>query len=133
MHIISKFFKVNASETIWYKIILWWELRRIPYNIFLLLILSLTIYIISLLPNEGYIKVIAGPGLVVGFYLSILLYFVGANILYTLGCIFQILTRTSNHKYINLLKEISFILGLSISIVVTLSPCLALLVNFFIG
>ncbi|WP_369999553.1 hypothetical protein [Winogradskyella sp.] len=133
MHIISKFFKVNASETILYKIILWWELRRIPYNIFLLLTLSFTIYIISFLPNEGYIKVIAGPGLVVGFYLTILLYFIGANILYTLGCIFQILTRTSHHKYINLLKEISFILGLSISIVVTLSPCLALLVNFFIG
>lgn len=133
MDIITKFFKVNESETTWHKIILWWELRRIPYNIFLLLTLSFTLYITAFLPNEGYFKIIAGPGLVIGFYLGIVIYFIGANILYTLGWIFQILTRKTTHKYINLLKKVSFVLGLSISIIVTIIPLFTLLVNLSIG
>ncbi len=127
MHLISRLFKVNLSEKKWYKIILWWELRRIPYNVFLFLFLLFSIFLLSFISNDGYFKIIAGSGFVIGFYLSILLYFIGANVLYTTGCIFQLITRNINYKFINKVITYAFILGLIISFIATIIPILLLL------
>ncbi|WP_422105646.1 hypothetical protein [Winogradskyella sp.] len=130
---VSKFFNVNASEKKWYKIVIWWELRRIPFNLILLTLVSISIYTISSMPNDGYFKLIAGPTLAIGFYLSILFYFIGANLLFTLGWIVQIILRQITHKNIRLLIKKLFIIGIVISSIVTLSPIFIWAINLIIG
>ena len=130
---VSKFFNVTTSEKKWYKIIIWWELRRIPFNLILLALVSFSIYVISLMPNDGYFKLIAGPTLVIGFYLSILLYFLGANLFFTLGWIVQIVLRHITNKNIRFFIKKLFIIGVVISSIVTLSPIFIWILNLIIG
>ncbi len=130
---ISQFFNVNESEKKWYKIILWWELRRIPYNLILLMLGLISLYVLSFFPNDGYLRLTAGPGLLVGFYTSILLFGLGANLLFTLGWIVQLILKQFNHKTIRLFIKKSFIIGLIISTLITLSPILLWILNIIIG
>ena len=130
---ISIFFNAPTTEKNWPKIILWWELRRIPYNLFILIFISTTLLVISEMPNEGFIKIFAGPALSLSIYASLLLYFLGANLLFTLGWIVQIISRKLKHNYVHYLIRKSFIIGLIISGIVTLSPILIWLVNQILG
>jgi len=130
---ISQFFNVNESEKKWYKIILWWKLRRIPYNLILLMLGLISLYVLSFFPNDGYLRLTAGPGLLVGFYTSILLFGLGANLLFTLGWIVQLILKQFNHKTIRLFIKKSFIIGLIISTLITLSPILLWILNIIIG
>jgi hypothetical protein len=75
------FVKSTMTNRKWYEIILWWELRRIPYNIIM--------YFIGLLSFEiGYVT-IPLVYLVIGL---------GLNALYTFGWMIELL-------FINRLKE----------------------------
>ncbi len=130
---ISQFFNVNESEKKWYKIILWWELRRSPYNLILLMLGLISLYVLSFFPNDGYLRLTAGPGLLVGFYTSILLFGLGANLLFTLGWIVQLILKQFNHKTIRLFIKKSFIIVLIISTLITLSPLLLCILNIIIG
>ena len=130
---ISKFFNVPSTEKKWYKNILWWELRRIPYNLFLLIFLGITLLVISEMPNEGFIKLFAGPALSLSIYVSLLLYFLAANLLFTLGWIVQIISRKFRHNYLHYLVRKLFIIGLILSGLVTLSPIFIWLMNQILG
>lgn len=69
-----KIFKLTKSERKWHEIILWWEIRRIPYNIIM--------YFIGLLSFQiGYVTI---P-------LVYLIIGLGLNVLYTLGWIIELL------------------------------------------
>ena len=130
---ISQFFNVNESEKKWFRIILWWELRRIPYNLIILILGTISLYVLSYFPNDGYFKLNAGPGFVVAFYASILFFALGANLLFTLGWIVQLILKQFKHKPVRLFIKKSFIIGLIISALVTLSPILIWILNIIIG
>lgn len=129
----KRFFNVNTEEKIWWKIILWWEIRRIPYNIFLILILIVTFGLLALLPNDGFIIFLPGPMLVVGTYFIILLYFLFANVFYSSGWLFQLITREVNSNKIKVFTKKLFLIGLLFSILVTLIPILLGLMNISLG
>jgi hypothetical protein len=67
-------FKITKTKRKWHNIILWWEFRRIPYNIIM--------YFIGLLSFQiGYVTI---P-------LVYLIIGLGLNILYTLGWIIELI------------------------------------------
>lgn len=68
--------KIENVNRKWYEIILWWEVRRIPYNIFM--------YFIGL--SSFKIAYVAIP--IVYLALGLLL-----NILYTFGWIYELMFR----------------------------------------
>jgi hypothetical protein len=129
MKLLKQFFLPNLNEKRWFRILIWWELRRIPYNVFLLLFLSISFYFLSLIPNDGFIRILPGPGLIVGFYITLLLFFIGANILFTTGSIFQIITRNYNHKLIYWVRKFSLLIGIIVSFIVTLCPIIIALIK----
>jgi hypothetical protein len=122
MTILQKIFIADIAEKKWLKIVLWWEIRRLLYNLFLIFFLLITIGILSILPNNGFVKLYPGPMLAVGVYFGILLFFVLSNLFYTTGWIFQLATRNMNWVKIKLLTQKSFILGILISLLVTITP-----------
>ncbi len=126
---LQKIFKVDTAEKPLIKIILWWEIRRILYNLFLLFFLFVTFTIISFLPRDGFIIFYASPMLAVGISLGLFLFFIVANICYTGGWMFQILTIKLNWKAIQVLTGRLFIYGLILSFIITLLPVLLWILN----
>lgn len=72
-----KILKITSAKRKWHEIILWWELRRIPYNIIMYFMGLLSFYL-------GYVS-IPLVYLIIGF---------GLNVLYTLGWIIELLFIT---------------------------------------
>lgn len=130
---INKLFIVNTSEKKWFKIILWWEARRILYNIFLLCFLMILLLALSQIPNEGFIKFILGPALIVGMYLSIIFYFVLANLFYVFGWISQLILRKAKCNFIKILTPKLFIIDISLSAIITFIPIFIWTINLIIG
>ncbi|MDB5227963.1 MAG: hypothetical protein JWN78_2156 [Bacteroidota bacterium] len=93
----------------WINIILWWEVRRIPYNIFMIVVAYLSIYISDATIPLNY-KIIA----------------LILNIIYTLNWLVEIivnkqsssLTLNRNYKYFAfcayLIISIIFVIGIAI-------------------
>jgi len=126
---LQKIFKVDTAEKPLMKIIFWWEIRRILYNLFLIFFLFFTFTIISFLPRDGFIIFYASPMLVAGISLGLFLFFIVANICYTGGWIFQIATRKLNWKVIQVLTGRLFIYELILSFIVTLLPIILWMLN----
>jgi hypothetical protein len=127
---LEKTFKVDVAEKKWWKIILWWEIRRPLYNLFLLLFLGVTLAIFSFLPNDRLLVFYPGPMLALGFYFGIILFIVFANVFYTSGWIFQLIMRNMNWKEINYLSNKAYILGLIMTAFITLAPVILGILNF---
>src|SRR6187399_704461 len=76
---------INNTSRRWYEIILWWEFRRIPYNLIMSLVGYLSFYI-------GYVTI---PLVYIAIGLSL-------NIIYTFGWIIELLfinqSRNGNRK-----------------------------------
>jgi len=134
MTILSRIFNVDISERKWYKIVLWWELRRIPFNLILILFLYIDYKLLPFLPEgERLVTFNAGPMLVVGALFFFILCFIGANICYTLGWAVQLITRRVMYPLYKIVMPKLFICGVTIAIIVTLSPILLDVVNLIIG
>lgn len=101
--------KINRVDRKWWEIILWWEIRRIPYNIIMYFIGLLSFYICFVTIPLVY--------LIIGLLL---------NILYTLGWIVELLyvnrqkNETTKMKYPKygfityLILSILFVLGIAV-------------------
>jgi hypothetical protein len=74
------------EPTSWWKIILWWEIRRIPYNIIVGVagFVGMAFYLFAI--DRCY-----GPEVDVDFFLIIWLGGLGANFAYTFGWLFDLL------------------------------------------
>lgn len=129
MVVFKKIFIVDTTDRPWYRIILWWELRRILYNFYLVIFGWLSLRLIAAMWNEGYIQLFLGPALVLGFYLSIIIFFIGANAFYTTGWIFQLLTKHLKGELIVRHTDRLFIYGLIISLFIIFSPVLLVILN----
>tara|TARA_R110001632_G_scaffold232462_1_gene373332 strand:+ start:730 stop:1191 length:462 start_codon:yes stop_codon:yes gene_type:complete len=132
MSTIRKIFYVNTTDRAWYKIVVWWEIRRILYNAILILFGFCSYQLTSLLPDSGYFKLYAGPVLVVWTLAFLVLFFVFANICYTSGWIFQILTKKLKWKLIKIITVRLYIFGLIISLFVTFMPFVLEILNIIL-
>ena len=65
---LQDIFNTDQGQRNWAKIILWWEIRRPLYNLFLALCLGFMLVGIYIIPNDGYFRFHAGPMLAIGMY-----------------------------------------------------------------
>lgn len=116
---INKIFLLKTEEKNWLKIIIWWELRRILYNFFLVVFGVLSLTILSFIIKDIW-SFFSPP---IFLFMWIAIFLILANVFYTSGWIYQLLSRKSSNYVINKLKPKIFIYGLFISAFVTFLPC----------
>jgi hypothetical protein len=125
MSTIKRIFYVNTTDRAWYKIIAWWEIRRILYNAILILFGFVSYQFTSFLPDSGYFKLYAGPALVVWTLTFLVLCYTG-------GWIFQIITKKIKWKLIKMITVRLFIIGLIISLFVIFIPFVLEILNIIL-
>lgn len=110
------------------QIILWWELRRIPFNLVvgLLGIMTCITVLGTVVPDNG--EPLGGEPFLM--MMGIFCYGIAANICYTGGWIVEIITKRCWREKAVRLGENSFALGFLFSAFLTLLP--ALLCQYFI-
>ena len=109
-----KLLKINKSDRKWWEIILWWEIRRIPFNLIMYFIGLLSFYICFVTIPLVY--------LIIGLLL---------NIIYTLGWIIELLYINRQKDEIKKIKYPKYVfLGyLSFSILFVLGFAIFLLIR----
>lgn len=116
---IRKLFIVNTDkERPWHKVLLWWEFRRLLYNFLLLILGIIALTILSLIVKDLW--TFFSPPLF--FYLWVTVFIFLANIFYTVGWIFQLITRRSENRFIKKVTPNVFIYGLLFSFFIQLIP-----------
>lgn len=116
-------FKQELSKPSLFQIAVWWEVRRVFYNLTIGItgIFSLIVCVVIeyLFPKELEVDAVFMPD---SPLFAIFLYCIMANILYTGGEITEMLVRKIWKDKAEHYGEISFSLGLLLSILITLSP-----------
>lgn len=102
-------------------IILWWEFRRILYNFFLIVFGIFSLTILSFIVKDLWS--FFSPRIFFLMWTGLFLFL--ANIFYTSGWIFQLITRNSSNKFIDRIRPKVFIYGLIFSFGIQLIPPLA--------
>ncbi|MDD5222987.1 MAG: hypothetical protein PHE84_03280 [bacterium] len=119
--ILNWFFATPQESRSWWQIIVWWEFRRIPYNIFVALFgsIGLSLYILfltlakELKPGEDFIEPMA-------LFITPFL----INIAYSAGWIGELVLRIFWKQKSNLIGPSLLKLGVSFSIVAIFLPAL---------
>jgi hypothetical protein len=108
--------------------ILWWERRRIAFNVVLFLAGAFTLVVIRF---TGGLLARFGADIIepVGMLQFIVLYLLGANICYTLGWVTELLWSDGDTSRTEALRPAVYRWGLTFSVAVTLLP--AVLVPLF--
>lgn len=118
---LKRLFILNTDDSRpWIKIILWWEFRRILYNFLLIVFGILALTILSFIVKDLW-SFFSPP---IFFLMWTALFLVLANVFYTSGWIFQLITRNSSNKFINRIRPKVFIYGLFFSFGIQLIPCI---------
>ena len=107
-------FKISNQNRKWYDIVLWWEIRRIPYN--------LIMYFVGLL--SFYICFATIPLLYIIIALSL-------NFLYTFGWIFElfVISKQGNLKRKIIYQKVAYVSYLAFSGIIVLGFSIYLLVS----
>ena len=119
--LLTKLFSIPDGDRKWWSIIMWWELRRIPYN------LTVGMFGLANLAVFGFINdVLLKPYLPFEERdwepLSVLVFAFGANFCYTGGWVVELTARSAFNKKANRFGPIAFGLGLGFSVLVTFLP-----------
>ena len=103
------------------RIILWWEIRRIAYNITLLIIGVASVFAFEYIMNECIPK---GEDAEepIGLLLGILMYAFCANAAYTLGWLMELRTRKENPVVARATAQWTFLAGYLFSCALTTAP-----------
>jgi len=118
---IKRLFLLNTDENRpWVKVILWWEFRRLLYNFLLIIFGIFALTILSFIVKDLW-SFFSPP---IFFLMWTGLFLFLANIFYTSGWIFQLITRNSSNKFINRIRPKVFIYGLIFSFCIELIPCI---------
>src|SRR3984957_9967190 len=101
--------------------IVWWERRRVAFNIVILVAGAFTLFVIqfiaALLARIG--ADVTQPAGIASF---IILYMLGANVCYTLGWITELLWSDGDTARTELLRPAVYRWGLTFSVAITLLP-----------
>ena len=107
----------------WESVVLWWEVRRIPFNIIVGLagVFSLTVTVLLIALYEE----LAGPQDIDLFLALIGLPLIGGivfNVCYTAGWICELIVRATSEKYPSSLGSVLLFGGLGLSLGIVLLP-----------
>src|SRR5262249_4022552 len=105
----------------WWKVVLWWEIRRIPFNVFCAVYgaFCLAIFFVSIL-TSGHLQ----PGEDAVEPIALIFAPVVANILYTSGWVVGLAVRSTAPNVSQKVGLLLFKLGLAFSFVVISLPAL---------
>lgn len=112
-------FSVPDRQRSWFDVIVWWELRRIPYNLIVggVGCISLIIFFVSIVSSG-----VLGPGEDAVEPLAIIFAPVAINICYCAGWIFENILRVILPSKQHLLGPVLLKLGLGFSLFVVTFP-----------
>jgi hypothetical protein len=96
-------------------VILWWEARRIPYNIFITVVGLINLFCFNFVVNGAY-DFVSGLS-IIGFYFM-------ANTFYTLGWVTELIIRSFNKGFSAKISIISFKVGIILTIIACFFPTL---------
>jgi hypothetical protein len=113
------------------QVVLWWEIRRIPYNL-IVGVAGLTTGVIAviaglLVESQGGEAIFPDPPLFA--VIAILLYGVAANVCYTAGWIFELVARKWWPADSVAFGRLSFLFGIIGSIIVTFIPAILIVLG----
>lgn len=118
---LKRLFILNTDDNRpWIRIILWWEIRRLLYNLLLIVFGIFSLIMLSFIVKDLW-SFFSPP---IFFLMWTGIFLIIANMLYTSGWIFQLLTRNSSNTFINRIRPKVFIYGLLFLFSVELIPCL---------
>jgi hypothetical protein len=106
-----------------WEVIVWWEIRRLPYNVLLLVLGLLSIMTVETTGNF-WVKPGEDVEEPLGIIFGAILYGIGANVGYTLGWITELLWLRGNALQSEVLRPRVFWAGLIFSAALTLLPAL---------
>lgn len=118
------FSRKETPQSIW-QIIVWWELRRIPYNLMVgsIGVISSAMCLITGLITEIYLgEPIGIPNPPLFAFIAVLLYVAMANLCYTGGWLVELIVRKVWPEEGKSFGTISFTMGLLFSLILTLLP-----------
>lgn len=120
-----RLFRRDDSTQDFWRIIGWWEVRRVPFNLIVGAVgcVSAGLGLVTAILTQRYIHESIGlPNPPVIAVFAVLVYGVFANICYTGGWIAELLVRKIWPAEARAFANISFFLGLMFSVVLTLLP-----------
>jgi hypothetical protein len=120
-----RLFTVPDADRNWWEIILWWELRRIPYNLIVGLCGLLSLLLVGLISMASSFDLDLDSPL-----LQILFFGFAANLFYTGGWIAELLARRFWVERAQNLGPQLLLIGLAFSLMLDFSPVAILLVSW---
>ena len=116
-------FARGEHEVSTFEVILWWEKRRLPYNLIVgvagVFTCAVTVAVVAISEKFGEPLGLPDPPFLV---LAVIEYGVGANVWYTGGWISEVLVRKVWQERTGAFGQITFTLGLVFSVLITLAP-----------
>lgn len=116
---LKKLFIVNIEDNRpWYKVLLWWEFRRLLYNLLLIVLGFIALTILSFIVKDLW-TFFSPP---IFFFMWTGVFIILANVFYTSGWIFQLITRKNNNSFIQKVTPRIFLYGIAFSFLIQLIP-----------
>ena len=118
-------FARGEYEVSTFEVILWWEKRRLPYNLIVgvagVFTCAVTVAVVAI-ASEKFGEPLGLPDPPIFAVLAVIAYGVGANVCYTGGWISEVLVRKVWQERTGAFGQIAFTLGLVFSVLITLAP-----------
>jgi hypothetical protein len=109
----------------WVAVIKWWELRRPIYNVIVGacgILTTVIVLLIAGLASDVYHEPLGLPDPPIFFIFGIIAYGIAANICYAGGWVTELLVKWIWRERSGAFGEISFFLGILLSVLLTLAP-----------
>lgn len=114
----KRLFNPQKENLTWLKILIWWEIRRIPFNIIITLGIIASIFCLSFIIKN--LESFMSPGIFLIFW--VLLFYFLANLCYSLGAIFQLIEYRLRIPVLSKLLPNTYFFGIIFSIIVIFIP-----------
>lgn len=121
---LTSLIRSPAGDSLW-EILCWWELRRIPYNVVVGAVGVITCGVILTavaIASELFNEPLGLPDPPILAVFGVLAYGIAANVCYTGGWVAEWVVRKVWRARAGAFGEISFVLGIVFSVLVTLIP-----------
>ena len=109
----SLFLRNHSYDIKWWKIVLWWELRRVLFN---LICLPTFYFLCSGISESSNAKAGGAP---VFYLLGILFFIVSVNLYYTIFWITDIIIKLTNKGQVSVIQRYLFLISITTTIIGT--------------